>query len=117
MDKLFHELTATILTVLAGLVPAALGAAVSLAYESGLTWSRRFAQMSVGIVVSYFATGAIGAVFGFGPFVLQAIGFVVGMIAFKATPKFITACSDALASAPSRFVDRILALLPGKDAK
>jgi len=117
MDKLFHELTATALTFLAGLVPAALGAAVSLAYESGLTWSRRFAQMSVGIVVNYFATGAIGAVFGFGPFVLQATGFVVGMIAFKATPKFIAACSDAIATAPTRLLDRLIALLPGKDAK
>ena len=46
-------------TVAAGLVPSALGAAVSLAYEPGLTWSQRFVQLSVGVCVSYFVGGAV----------------------------------------------------------
>lgn len=120
MDKLIHELLATAATFIVGLLPAALGAAVSLAYETGLTWSRRFVQMSVGVVVSYFATGALAALWPWGSpdaFVIQAVGFVVGMIAFKATPRFITGCSDAIASAPRAVLDRFLNLLPGKDAK
>ncbi|TPG14354.1 hypothetical protein [Sphingomonas oligophenolica] len=112
MDKLLHEIAGAAMTFLVGLMPAALGAAVSLAYETGLTWSRRFVQMSVGIVVSYFATNAIGAVWPQQPFVIQAVGFVVGMIAFKATPKFIDGAADKVAGLPGAIVDRVL---PKKD--
>ena len=108
MDKLLHDLLAAIGAFLLALVPAALGAAVSLAYESGLTWSRRFVQMGVGIVVSYFSTNAIGALVALSPFVLQAVGFVVGMIAFKATPRFIAKISDRLPDAADAVLDRIL---------
>lgn len=112
MDKLLHELAAAILSFLIGLVPAALGAAVSLAYETGLTWSRRFLQMSVGVIVSYFAGGAIGAVMTLNPFVLQAVGFVIGMIAFKATPRFIAGASDRVPDTALAVLDRFL---PRKD--
>jgi hypothetical protein len=116
MDKILHELGATALAFLAGLVPAALGAAVSLAYETGLTWSRRFTQMSVGIVVSYFATGVIRVLWPWGvpdPFVIQAVSFVLGMIAFKATPKFIAGLSERVTDIPAAFFDRFF---PRKDS-
>jgi hypothetical protein len=107
MDKLIHEIGAALLAFVISLMPAALGAAVTLAYETGLTWSRRFVQMSVGIVVSYFATGAIGAVVTFSPFVIQAIGFVVGMIAFKAVPRFRDGMVEAVADLPGTIRDSI----------
>lgn len=115
MKDLLHELGSTLLAFFVGLVPAALGAAVSLAYETGLTWSRRFLQMSVGIVVSYFATGVIRVLWPWGhpdPFVIQAVGFVVGMIAFKATPKFIAGLSERVTDIPAAFFDRFF---PRKD--
>jgi hypothetical protein len=115
MDKILHDIGVTLLALFAGLVPAALGAAVSLVYETGLTWSRRFTQMSVGIVVSYFATGVIRVLWPWGqadPFVLQAVSFVLGMIAFKATPKFIAGMSERVTDIPAALIDRFF---PRKD--
>ncbi len=121
MDKHpLPELFAAILTFLAGLTPAALGAAVSLAYEKGLTWRDRFIQFAVGVVVSYFAggvTAVIWALFFKGPidpFVLQGFQFTFGMIAFKATPQFIASCSDVLAGLPALVRDRLITWLPRK---
>lgn len=121
MDKLFHEASAAALTFAAGLVPAALGTVVSLVFEPDVSWPRRVAQMMVGVTVSYFVTNAAGALWPWqplDPYVRQAIGFVLGMIAFRATPKFIHGAGEALGAAPGRLLDRALAILPGrKDAK
>jgi hypothetical protein len=101
-----------LLTLLAGLAPGALGAAVGMAWKKGLTWRDRFVQLAVGIVVSWFATRALGAIYPhWDPFVLQAAAFTVGMIAFEATPRFIAAAADAIASIPARLADRFL---PGR---
>ena len=115
MKDLLHEFGVNLLAFLFGLTPAALGAAVSLAYETGLTWSRRFLQMSVGIVVSYFSTGVIRVLWPWGhadPFVIQAVGFVFGMIAFKATPKFIAGMSERVTDIPAAIFDHFF---PRKD--
>ncbi|CAN5774466.1 hypothetical protein BH11PSE6_BH11PSE6_01800 [soil metagenome] len=118
MDKhSLPELFAALITFLAGLTPAAMGAAVSLAYEKGLTWRDRFIQFSVGVVVSYFAGGLVGALWPWkplDPFVLQGITFTLGMIAFKATPKFISSCSDAIGTLPGELRDRLVTWLPKK---
>lgn len=120
MDKLLHQLLDTFCALLLGLTPAALGAAVSLAYERGLTWGERFIQFAVGIVVSYFATGSVIVIapkIGWGtldPFLVQAIGFVMGMIAFKAAPKFIAGASEAVGSIPAALRDRWFARKDGQ---
>ena len=95
MQKFFHLFADNALAFLAGLTPAALGAAVSLAYEKGLTWTERFVQMAVGVIVSFFVSRAADAVWPLDPFVLQAVGFVTGMIAYKATPRFTGAAAEA----------------------
>ncbi len=74
-------------------------------------------QVWVGIVVSYFMTNAVGAMISLHHFVAQAIGFVFGMIAFKAAPGFITGCSAVLAELPGKLSERLLALIPRKDPK
>lgn len=100
------------LTLMAGLAPGAIGAAVGMAWRKGLTWRDRFVQLAVGIVVSWFATRAIGAIFPhWEPFVLQAVAFTFGMIAFEATPRFIAAAADTVAALPARIADRFL---PGR---
>lgn len=114
MNKSIEQFADTGLAFLIGLTPAALGAAVSLAYEKGLTWSERFTQFSVGIIVSWFASRAIGALMTLDPFVLQAVTFTLGMIAFKTVPKLISSFSDTIASLPSDFRERLLAWLPKK---
>lgn len=89
MPKFLHDLLDAVLAFLIALVPGALGAAVSLVYEEGLTWSRRITQMMVGITVSYFARNLAHGLTGWDDYLLQAVGFVVGMTAFKATPALI----------------------------
>lgn len=108
MEKYTNQLLDVIVTLLAGITPAALGACVSLMYEKGLTWGDRFARLAVGCIVSWFGQRAMGAIFTVDPFVLQGIGFTIGMIAFKATPSLISAASDAVASIPARIVARFL---------
>lgn len=93
----------TLLTFLGGLVPGALGAAVSLAWEKGLSWTDRFVQFSVGVVVSYFAGGVIGALWPWkpiDPFVLQGVTFTLGMVAFRAAPRMASNLVDVLAELP-----------------
>ncbi|MGT2513407.1 hypothetical protein ACVOMT_03375 [Sphingomonas panni] len=97
----------TLLALLAGLVPGAMGAAVSLAYEKGLSWTEKFTQFAVGTVVSYFARGAIVGLFDLHTFVVDGIVFTAGMIAFRATPRFGSAVADALVSIPAAIRDRI----------
>lgn len=116
-DKHLHQLLAALITFLVGLTPAALGALVSLAYEKGLTWRERFIQFAVGVVVSYFAGGLVGALWPWkpmDPFVLQSITFTLGMIAFKATPKFISNSSEAIGALPGDIRDRLITWLPKK---
>lgn len=116
MEKPLHQMLEAFVALLVGLTPAALGAAVSLAYEKGLTWSERFVQFAVGVCVSYFAGNLIGALWPWkpiDPFVLQGITFTLGMIAFKATPRFTAAAADAVAEIPVRLRDRFLP--PKKD--
>ncbi|HET9510007.1 MAG TPA: hypothetical protein VFO80_02560 [Sphingomonas sp.] len=109
MDKatLQHALD-VIGAFLLGLMPAALGAAVSLAYEKGLTWGDRFVQFSVGVIVSWFATRAVGAIMQLDPFVLQGVAFTLGMIAFKAAPGFVSSSAAVLAELPAQIRDRLL---------
>ncbi|MDR6144945.1 hypothetical protein QE363_000738 [Sphingomonas sp. SORGH_AS870] len=89
MKNILHDIAEGFFSFLSGLVPGAFGAGVSLAYEEGLTWSRRITQMMVGITVSYFARNLAASLTGWDGYVLQAVGFVVGMTAFKATPALI----------------------------
>jgi hypothetical protein len=108
----FHQLAGAVLAFLIGLTPAALGAAVTLAYEKGLTWSDRFTQFSVGVCVSYFVSGAVAAFWALNPFVLQAVSFTIGMIAFRATPRLTSSLIERLVDGVGGLIDRCL---PRKD--
>lgn len=112
MKDILHDLIAAVCAFLIGLVPAALGAVVSLAYERGLTWSDRFVQFGVGVCVSYFAGGAIGALVSLDPFVLQAVRFTLGMVAFRATPRLTSTLIDRVVDGAGTLLDRVL---PRKD--
>lgn len=111
MDKLTHQLIDALISLLIGLTPAALGAGVSLMYEKGLTWGDRFARLAVGVTVSWFTSRAVGALWPWppiDPFVLQGITFTLGMIAYKATPPFISSASTIVAGLPSAIAERFL---------
>jgi hypothetical protein len=107
MDKLPHALLEAIGTLLAGLVPGAIGATVTLAWERGLTWGQRFLQLAVGTVVSFYAARMIGALWhGVDAFMLDGVKFTIGMIAFKATPRFIGSAVEVAAGLPALIRDR-----------
>lgn len=108
MHKILAQLWEWFTTVAIGLSPAALGSLVAVSYEKGLTWADKFTQFAVGVVVSYFATRVVGAFFDLDPFVLQGVSFSLGMIAFKAAPRFISGAADVFGSLPGEIRDRIL---------
>ena len=98
MDK--NHLIDQLVTVAAGVIPAALGACVSMAYERGLTWIDRFSRLLVGTVVSYFTTRVVDAIWLDDAFLLQAVSFTIGMIAYKATPPIAQQLSDMAVALP-----------------
>lgn len=109
MDPKLHSILDAGLTLLSGLAPGAIGAAVGMAWRRGLTWRERFVQLAVGASVSWFISRAIGAVFpGWSDYVVQAIAFTLGMIAFEATPKFIAGAAEAVGGLPALIRDRYL---------
>lgn len=107
MEKHLAQIWDWIASLVGGLTPAGLGAMTALSYEKGLTWADRFTQFAVGVVVSYFATRVVGALFTLDPFVLQGISFSVGMVAFKAAPRFISGAAEVLGSLPREIKERI----------
>lgn len=91
----------------AALGPAALGSLVAQIHEKGLGWRDRLFGYVAGICTSYYVTLGVAAWFGLDQFVGQAVGFVLGMIAFKSTPRFISAASDLVGSLPGMLRDGI----------
>ncbi len=119
MDQKMHQLLDAAIAIVTGITPAALGASVSMAYERGLTWGDRFARLAVGVIVSWFATGAVAQVWPFGHidgFALQGISFTAGMIAYKATPPLAHNITDIIVSLPGSLRDRWLGPKKGGDA-
>ncbi len=108
MLKILTDISDAVVTFAIGLVPGALGAAVGLAHEKGLTWTERCVQFAAGTTVSWFAQRGVGAMILLDPFVLQGIGFSAGMVAFKSTPRFIAAAADVIGGLPALIRDRFL---------
>jgi hypothetical protein len=108
LEQLPVEIWEAVKAIGAALMPAAIGSAVAQAWQEGLSLRDRFIQWAVGICVSYYVTLGISAFFGLGQFAAQAVGFVVAMIAFQGTPKFIAGCSRTLESLPEAVRDRFL---------
>lgn len=112
LEKLLHDIADAAQQFLSALMPAAIGAAVGQAWEKGVSWSQRLLQWIVGICVSYYAGLLIVALWDLGPFAADAVSFFLGMVAFKATPRFIQSAVDVVAALPTGIRDWIL---PKKD--
>lgn len=108
LEQLPHEFLEAAKALAATLMPAAIGSAVAQAWQEGLSLRDRAIQWVVGICVSYYVTLGISAIFGLGQFAAQAVGFVVAMIAFQSTPKFVAGCSSALEKLPQAISDKFL---------
>jgi hypothetical protein len=93
-------------TVGTALAPATAGAAIAQLFRHGLTFGERLVQIVVGITVSWFVGRLVEGVYAPNAAVTDAIKFVVGMIAYEATPKFIHNTAEAVASLPATIRDR-----------
>ncbi len=114
MTRALSDALDALLVILAGLAPGAIGSLVAVIYEwdPGLTWRMRLAQWGAGICVSYYVGIGLMLAFDLGGFGAESVKFLVGMIAFKAAPRFLARASDVIADLPSDLRDR---LLPRKD--
>lgn len=112
MPKILEDILHALSAFAAALVPSALGAVISQLHATALDWRQRATAYFAGIVVSYYVRLGLTAWFGLDDFAGQAVAFVIAMIAYKATPRFIDASSDAIASLPGRLIDW---LTPRKD--
>lgn len=66
-------------------VPGAVGAAIGQMWEPGLGWRDRLAQWTVGVTFAAFLIPAAGDVFHWPLPLINAVGFVVGTLAFRPT--------------------------------
>lgn len=100
------------------LAPGALGAVVAQMWEKGLSWQDRLAQWTVGVLCAAFLAPAIGHVFGWADPLTDAVGFVIGTLAFKAWPPLreaaIAGASGGLRSLPDYLPFRRRAAEPPK---
>jgi hypothetical protein len=107
-ESILQQILAAIQDAATALAPAAIGAAVGQAWEKGLSFSQRLVQWAVGICVSYYVGGGLEAWLRLDPFVSDAISFVLAMLAFKATPRFIAGGVAVAEGLPADLRDRIL---------
>lgn len=101
--------------LIAAFGPAMAGSGVGQAWSKGLTWRQRTLQWLVGIFVSYYVTRGLAELWGLGPFLSQAIGFVIAMMAFEVAPAIIAAAST-LATRIPQFAADFMARWTGKAA-
>lgn len=81
------------------LIPGALGAAVGQAWERGLGLRDRLIQWAVGLLFAAYVVPGLGHLLHWGQPVTNAVGFVVGTIAFKAVGKWREAAIEGGAGA------------------
>lgn len=107
MTKHLEDIGHAIMAFLATLLPGALGSAVAQLWEPAMSWSQRLIQWGTGIIVSHYVSDGVGAWLHLDPSVAQAIGFVIGLIAFRATPAFIAAAVSAASALPGGLLAKL----------
>lgn len=79
----FYDMLAVVREFASALAPGALGATVSVATQTGLTWAQRFLQLAVGIIVSYYAGEFAAHLFDLQDVAKSGVGFTAGIGAFE----------------------------------
>ena len=105
MKHTLAEILAPLMLLAKAMVPGALGAAVAVAVQSGLTWTQRFLQLAVGIIVSYYAGEASTALFDVEDVVRNAIGFTAGIAAFETVKSLRVSIAEVAKTAPKQAWD------------
>ena len=109
-----HEAALWALTLAKALIPGALGAAVAVAVQTALTWTQRFVQIAVGIVVSYYAGEAAATLLGADGVVKNAIGFTAGVGAFETAKALRVSLGEFVREAPKQLWTWLHNWLPTK---
>lgn len=105
MKESLTELAQTLAVFAKAMLPGAMGAAVAVAVQSGLTWGQRFLQLCVGIVASYYAGEAAFELFGVTGVVKNAVGFTVGVAAFETVKALRVSIADVAKTVPRQAWD------------
>lgn len=100
MKATLNDIVAFLQDYALGLVPGALGATVAIAVQGAMSWTQRFIQLSVGIIVSYYA-GEIAAHFGAEGVVKNAVGFTAGIGAFEVVKQLRVSLGEVAKNAPT----------------
>jgi hypothetical protein len=108
-----HDALAGALVFAKALVPGALGAAVAVAVQTTLTWTQRFVQIAVGIIVSYYAGEAAAVLMGAEGVLKNAIGFTAGVGAFETAKALRTSIAEVARTAPKQAWEWWLARIGG----
>lgn len=82
------------------LVPGALGASVAIAVQGAMSWTQRFIQLAVGIIVSYYAGEAAAEIFALNPATKNGIGFTFGIGAMEVVRNLRSSLGDLAKDAP-----------------
>lgn len=102
MKQTIYEAAHATATFGVSILPGALGAAVAVAVQKGLTWLQRFVQLTVGIIVSYFAGEAAAELIGASGVLKNAIGFTAGIAAFETAKALRTSFAEVAQTAPKQ---------------
>lgn len=105
MKETLTELTHTLAVFAKAMLPGAMGAAVAVAVQGGLTWAQRFMQLCVGIIASYYAGEAANELIGASGVVKNAIGFTVGVAAFETVKALRVSIAEVAKTAPKQAWD------------
>jgi hypothetical protein len=112
-EQIFHDASEALKAAAAALAPAAFGSTVAVLVKRGLTWTERFLQIAIGIVVSWHAQLAAIAIFAPDPFLSQAIGFTAGLLAYDALPRFRERAIALVVEIPDLIRERLAARKEG----
>lgn len=82
------------------LISGFLGSMVSLAYMPGLSWRQQVAATVAGGFTASFVCWALQDWMHLSSAIAGGLSFVVGLVAFRATPSLIKAVADSLARLP-----------------
>lgn len=114
LEKLTHDLGQFVANLFWALLPGALGALVAQSWERGLSWVERAVAIVAGMIISYYVKQLILHLFGLDPFIGDSIGFLAGLVAFKAAPGFQRSAATAVADLPAFVRDRLFAKKGGE---
>lgn len=112
MKESLAELAQTLAVFAKAMLPGALGAAVAVSVQQGLTIAQRALQLVVGIIVSYYAGEAASELLGAVGVIKNAVGFTAGVAAFETVKALRVSFAEVARRAPSQLWEWLMNWFP-----